>query len=182
MNQNTLLILRFAGLLWLVKLVEIFLGISFAGFGIFPRSVSGLLGILLAPLLHGDVIHLLSNTILLLVLGTVMFWLYRGVAVPVFFYCYFVTGLLVWIFGRASIHIGASGLLYGIALFLMTIGLFKKDPKSIFVSVAVVFFYSSILWGVLPVDPRISFESHLMGALVGICCASSFSRSHYLYR
>jgi membrane associated rhomboid family serine protease len=182
MNRNTLFILRFVGLLWLVKLVEIFLGISFAGLGIFPRSVFGLTGVLLAPLLHGDVIHLLSNTVLLLVLGTVMFWLYPGVAVSVFFYCYFVTGVLVWIFGRTSIHIGASGLLYGIALFLMTIGLFKKDPKSIFVSVAVVFFYSSILWGVLPVDPRISFESHLMGALVGIGCASSFSRSHYLYR
>ena len=182
MNQNTLFILRFVGLLWLVKLVEIFLGVSFAGFGIFPRSVFGLIGIVLAPLLHGDVIHLLSNTILLLVLGTVMFWLYPGAAVSVFFYCYFLTGLLVWIFGRSSVHIGASGLLYGIALFLMTIGLFRKDLKSIFVSVAVVFFYSSILWGVLPVDPRISFESHLMGALVGIGCASSFSRSHYLYR
>ncbi len=172
---------RFVFLLWLVKIVEITLGISFANFGIFPRTVWGLTGIVAAPLLHGSLMHLLSNTITLLVLGIALFWLYPGAARAVFFYCYFITGMLVWLFGRPSIHIGASGLLYGIALFLMTIGLFRKDPKSIFVSILIVFFYSGILWGVLPIDPMISFESHLMGAIVGIGCASGFSRSKYLY-
>jgi membrane associated rhomboid family serine protease len=88
---------------------------------------------------------------------------------------------LVWIFARSALHIGASGLLYGIALFLMTIGLFRKDARSILVSVLIVFFYSGILWGVLPIYPGVSFESHLTGALVGVGCASAFSKSRYLY-
>lgn len=181
MTRNASFILYFVGLLWLVKLTEIFLNVTFAPFGIFPRTEYGLIGIAAAPLIHGNLPHLLSNSMALLLLGTALFWLYGGVARAVFFYCYFGTGLLVWAFGRPAMHIGASGLLYGIALFLMSIGLFRKDLKSILVSVLVVSFYSGILWGVLPVDPQVSFESHLMGALVGIGCASAFSRSRYLY-
>ena len=182
MTRNANFIFPFIGLIWLIKVVEIFLNVTFAGFGIFPRTDFGLVGILAAPLLHGNVPHLLSNSVALLLLGSVLWWLYRGVARAVFFWCYFLTGGLVWAFGRPAVHIGASGLLYGIALFLMTIGLFRKDVRSILVSVAVVFFYSGILWGVLPVDPQVSFESHLLGALVGIGCAWAFSRRPSLYR
>ncbi len=176
MTRNANFILPFVGLLWLIKLSEIFFNVTFAGFGIFPRTDFGLVGILAAPLIHGNVPHLLSNSLALLLLGSVLWWLYRGVAGAVFACCYLGTGLLVWVFGRPAVHIGASGLLYGIALFLMTIGLFRRDARSILVSVLVVFFYSGILWGVLPVDPQVSFESHLLGALVGIGCASAFGR------
>ncbi|MBC7920777.1 MAG: rhomboid family intramembrane serine protease [Ferruginibacter sp.] len=168
--------------MWLIKAVEAILGVSFANFGLYPRHASGLVGVLLAPLIHGDVYHLLSNSIPLLILGTALFLLYPTVAYPVFFAGYFLTDLLVWGFARPSIHIGASGLLYAVAAFLMTIGLFKKDFKSLAVSLIVAFFYSSIIFGVLPIVPGVSWESHLMGALVGIGCASSFSRSRLLDR
>jgi membrane associated rhomboid family serine protease len=174
--------LRFVCLLWLVKLIEPVLFINLAIFGIIPRTIFGLIGIVAAPMIHGNYYHLLANSIPLFVLGTTLFWLYRGVAHAVFFYCYFITNFLVWIFGRPYIHIGASGLLYGIALFLMTIGLFKKDLKSIGISLVVAILYSGMIWGVFPTQPGVSWESHFWGAVVGVCCASVFSKSRYLYR
>ena len=182
-NRSWLIPLRFVALLWLIMLIEITFGISFAGFGIRPRDTFGMVGILLAPLLHGNFYHLLSNTIPLIILGTALFLLYPSVAYTVFSACYFLTNGLVWLIARSSsIHIGASGLVYGIAFFLMTIGLFKKDFKSLAVSIVVAFFYSGIALGVLPIVPGVSWESHLMGALVGIGCASALSKKKRLER
>jgi membrane associated rhomboid family serine protease len=182
-NRSWLLPLRFVALLWLIMVVEMTFGISFAGFGIRPRDTWGLIGILLAPLLHGNFYHLLSNTIPLIILGTALFLLYPSVAYMVFSACYFLTNALVWLFARSyTLHIGASGLVYGIAFFLMTIGLFKKDFKSLAVSLVVAFFYSGIALGVLPIVPGVSWESHLMGALVGIGCASVLGKNKRLDR
>jgi membrane associated rhomboid family serine protease len=182
-NRSWLIPLRFVAFLWLIKVVELLFGLSFAGFGIQPGSTFGLIGVLLAPLIHGNVYHLLSNSIPLIILGTALFLLYPTVAYTVFTASYFLTGFLVWLIAPAnSIHIGASGLLYGIAFFLMTIGLFKKDVKSLAVSIVVAFFYSGIIFGVLPVMPGVSWQSHLMGALVGIGCASAFSKNKRLDR
>jgi membrane associated rhomboid family serine protease len=182
-NRSWLIPLRFVAILWLIKLVELGLNVSFAGLGVRPRDPFGLIGILFAPLLHGGMYHLLSNSIPLLILGTALFLLYPTVAYTVFSASYFLTNLLVWTFGRTySLHIGASGLVYGIALFLMTIGLFKKDVKSLAVSIIVAFFYSGIVIGVLPIMPGVSWESHLMGALVGVGCASALSKSKRLER
>lgn len=177
-NGSLLTPLKFVAFLWLIKLIETAFGISFAYFGIIPRTQSGLLGILFAPLIHGNFFHLISNSIPLLVLGTALFLLYREAAYRVFFYSYFITNALVWAFAfnSYSVHIGASGLVYGIAAFLMTLGLFKKDLKSLAVSIVVAFFYSGIIFGVLPIQPGVSWESHLMGALVGIGSASAYSK------
>ncbi|MES2731908.1 MAG: rhomboid family intramembrane serine protease [Bacteroidota bacterium] len=182
-NRSWLIPLRFVALLWVIKVIEMIFHISFAGFGIRPGENFGLIGVLLAPLLHGDVYHLLSNTVPLLILGTSLFLLYPTVAYFVFFASYFFTNLLVWLFAREpSLHIGASGLVYGIAFFLMTIGLFRKDFKSLAVSIVVAFFYSGIVFGVFPITPGVSWESHLMGAFVGIGCAFVFSNSKRLER
>lgn len=168
--------LRLIALMWLVFFIENTFRTSFAGFGILPRSFFGLAGVIAAPLLHGNFYHLLSNTIPLLILGTILFVFYRRVAVQVFFYGYLITNLLVWLFARPFLHIGASGLLYGIAAFLMTIGFFKKDFRSVAISLGVAFFYSSIIWGILPLQPGVSWESHVAGAIVGVGCASAFSK------
>ena len=93
--RNANFILPFVGLLWLIKLMEISLDVTFAGFGIFPRTNFGLVGILTAPLIHGNIPHLISNSLALLLLGSVLWWLYRGVAWAVFACCYIITGLLV---------------------------------------------------------------------------------------
>jgi membrane associated rhomboid family serine protease len=90
----------------------------------------------------------------------------------VFFRCYIITNILVWIFSpRASYHIGASGLIYGLASFLIFFGLIRQDFLSLLISMGVVIAYGGIFYGVLPMDPRVSWESHLAGALVGAVTA-----------
>src|SRR5690606_26258035 len=126
------------------------------------------------PLLHANFYHLLSNSIPLVVLGTALFFFYNRIAGRVFFYCYFVTGILVWIFARSANHIGASGLVYGIAFFLFFIGFSRKDFVSISVSLITVFFYGGIIYGVFPGQLFVSWESHLLGALVGVYCAFEY--------
>lgn len=165
---------RLVFLMWLVYYVERQSGYDLGIFGIHPRELFGLLGILFAPLLHGGVIHLISNTIPLLFLGAVLFFYYHRLAPAVFARCYLVTNVLVWLFARPNIHIGASGLIYGLASFLIFYGLFKRDFQSLFISVIVLFLYGGIFYGVLPSNPYISWESHLFGAMVGVWTAISF--------
>ena len=165
---------RLVFLMWLAYYVERQSGIDLGVFGIQPRDLFGLLGILFAPLLHGGLIHLVSNTIPLLFLGAVLFFYYDNLASFVFLRCYFITNLLVWFFARSSIHIGASGLIYGLASFLIAYGLLRRDFQSLFISIIVLLLYGSIFYGVLPSNPYISWESHLFGAMVGIWTAISF--------
>jgi membrane associated rhomboid family serine protease len=167
---------RFVVVLWLIFYAEVFTGFPFSAFGIIPRTQFGLLGILFAPLLHAHYLHLISNSIPLLILGTVLFFFYNKIAGQVFFYCYFATGLLVWIFARPSIHIGASGLVYGIAFFLFSIGFSRKDFSSLIISFITVFFYGGIFYGVFPGEIHVSWESHFMGAIVGIYCAFKYGK------
>ncbi|HEX8547538.1 MAG TPA: rhomboid family intramembrane serine protease [Cytophagaceae bacterium] len=168
---------RFVLFLWIVFLFEYFSGFTFAILGIFPRDREGLVGIALAPLIHGSYIHLLSNSIPLIILGTVLYMFYNQIAGRVFFLGYFLTGVFVWCFARPSYHIGASGLVYTIAFFLFFIGLFRRDIPSLMISIITSFFYGGIIYGILPSEPNVSFESHLFGALIGACAAFAFRNS-----
>lgn len=168
---------RFVVLMWSFFFVEVFTHIPLSSFGIVPRTTYGLIGIFLAPLLHGNFLHLASNSVPMLVLGTLLYLFYNPIAPKVFAHCYFITGALVWAMGRTSLHIGASGLVYGIAFFLFFIGIARKDFRSLAISIVTVFFYGGIVYGVLPGQQFISWESHLMGALVGIYCAFKFNFS-----
>lgn len=159
---------RLVFIMWCVFSIEIFYGFDFAWLGIKPRSLIGLIGIFTAPLIHGSLSHLISNTIPLLFLGSVLFFFYRKVAGIVFFRSYIITNVLVWLFSpRESYHIGASGLIYGLSAFLIFFGLLRKDFISLLVSIGILLAYGGIFYGVLPSDPRISWESHLAGAVVG---------------
>lgn len=158
---------RLVFLMWAVYYVDRLLPGEFAIYGLLPRTVRGLLGIVTAPLLHGSVAHLVSNTMPLLILGTVLYMFYDRIAGRVFLQCYFLTGLLVWLFGRPFYHIGASGLIYGLASFLMFFGLFRRDFRSLLISIIIVIFYGSIFYGVLPTQAGVSWESHLLGGVVG---------------
>jgi membrane associated rhomboid family serine protease len=162
--------------MWAAFYLEIILGMPFSYFGIVPRTVLGLVGIFSAPLIHGDFLHLVSNTIPLLFLGSVLFFFYGRIGGQVFLRAYFWTNILVWLFARPANHIGASGLVYGLAFFLIFFGLFRRDFMSLFISILVLALYGGIFYGVLPSDPRVSWESHFAGALVGISTAITFSR------
>jgi membrane associated rhomboid family serine protease len=150
-------------------------GLNLAPFGIFPRQPFALLGILTAPLVHGNIVHLVSNTFPILILGGVMFYFYDKVARQVFFICYIGSGILVWLFARPAFHIGASGVIYGIAFFVIFIGFFRKDFKSTLISIIVVIFYGGLFYGILPTQSGVSWEAHLLGGLVGLACAFFFS-------
>jgi membrane associated rhomboid family serine protease len=184
-NQNTIfgssiVPFRLVFFMWLCFYFEIGFGVNLNFLGIKPREAWGLIGIVTAPLIHGDIIHLISNTVPMLFLGSVLFFFYRKIAGEVFFRAYFWTNMLVWVFGRTSNHIGASGVVYGIAFFLIAFGLMRRDFLSLFISVVVILLYGGIIYGVLPTNPQVSWESHLGGALVGIYSAKNFSKQRVI--
>ena len=168
--------LRLCFFMWLVFSIEFSLKADFGYLGIYPRDFFGLIGILMAPLLHGNFNHLLSNSIPLLVLGGSIYFFYPRIASRVFLQAYFFTNILVWIFGRPFYHIGASGLIYALASFLVFYGIFKRNFKSVIISLVVILMYGSMAYGLFSFDERISWESHLMGAIVGFVSAYTFSR------
>ena len=112
----------------------------------------------------------------MLFLGSVLFFFYGKIGGQVFFRSYFWTNILVWLFARPANHIGASGVVYGLAFFLISFGFFRRDFLSIIISAIVLLLYGGVFYGVLPTDPHISWESHFAGALVGITTAVAFSK------
>lgn len=154
--------------IWTIKGIEVFLKTDFAFLGIFPLKAKGLIGILTAPLIHSDFEHLIANSIPILILGTGVFYFYNKVAYKVFFLSYFIANVWIWFGARQVYHIGASGLVYSFAAFLFFSGVFQKNIKLIAISLLVVFLYGSMIWGVLPIQPHVSWESHLMGGVAGL--------------
>ena len=117
--------LSLTGLIFLVHIYTVYTDISLTHWGIFPRDASGLMGILTAPLVHGSWHHLFSNAAPLLVTTTLIYFFYPRVAIASFFFIYFLTGISVWLFGRSSFHVGASGVVYGLVSFIFWTGIFS---------------------------------------------------------
>ena len=161
----------FVAILWIIAIADYFLPGSFARFGVYPREVHGLTGIITYPLIHGDFQHLFSNSVPLIVLGFIVFHSYYKIVHKIIPFVYIMSGVLVWLFARSSYHIGASGLVYGLAFFIFFSGVFRKNIKAIALALLVVFFYGGIVWGLLPLKPGVSWEGHLAGAVVGAMCA-----------
>jgi membrane associated rhomboid family serine protease len=161
--------------LWLVQSLQFLSGIDFGFYGVYPRTFFGLRGILFSPLIHGDWGHLLANTPPLFAMSAMILFFYRKVAIPSFTLIYFLSGLAVWGFGRSVFHIGASGVVYGLVAFVFFSGIFRRNLKSIILSLIVLMYYGSMFLGILPGKEGVSWESHLLGAVVGIVIA-------FLYR
>lgn len=160
--------------MWAVFSLQYLYGFNLTYLGIQPRTLQGLIGIVTAPMIHGSRSHLVSNTIPLLFLGTALFFFYERIGRTVFFRCYFITNILVWLLSpRISYHIGASGLIYGLSSFLIFFGLLRRDFLSLLISVGVIIAYGGIFYGILPTDNGVSWESHLAGAIVGMATAFS---------
>ncbi|MDP3641793.1 MAG: rhomboid family intramembrane serine protease [Bacteroidota bacterium] len=156
---------------WLVKLIENFYHLDFSTSGILPLQIEGLPGILLSPFIHSSYSHLLSNTIPFLILTFALLYFYRNLAYRIFFLIYILSGICVWLGGRESWHIGASGIVYGLASFLFFSGVFRKDANLLTIGIIVVFLYGSMFWGIFPIKPEISWESHLWGSASGLLLA-----------
>jgi membrane associated rhomboid family serine protease len=166
----------FIMILWGIKLYERSANVSLYMYGLYPRKISGLIGIITSPLLHADYSHLMSNTIPLLVLGPIILYFYRSIAFQVFFWVYLMTGVWVWAAGPDVYIIGASGLVYGFITFLFFSGIFRKDTRLLSLSLFVTFLYGGAVWGILPIQKGISWESHMLGSLAGIITAYNFRK------
>jgi membrane associated rhomboid family serine protease len=158
-------------LMWLVEIVDLLTG-NLDTLGIEPREVEGLTGIPLAPFLHGGFGHLLGNTVPFLVLGAViaLSGLARVAAVSAIVAV--VGGLGTWLVGPAgTVHIGASGLVFGYAAYLLVRGFYSRRPLHLVVGVAVLLVYgTTLVFGVVP-TPGVSWQGHLFGAVGGVLAA-----------
>jgi membrane associated rhomboid family serine protease len=167
----------FICLMWLSKITELLFNADFTGFGIYPLSLKGLPGIFLSPFIHADFNHLFSNTIPLFFLSSCVFYFYSEVALKVFAWTYFLSGSLVWLFGREAWHIGASGLVYGLASFLFFSGIIRRHLGLISLSLLIVFLYGSMIWGMVPLFYKnVSWESHMLGVFAGILLSILFRK------
>ncbi len=161
----------FAVLLWTIKIVEMMFHLELVRYGVFPRQPGGLVGILMGPLIHGSWSHLFANTLPIIVLGTTLFYGYPRSVKLVLAAVWLGSGLGVWLFAREAYHIGASGLTFGIMFFLFVIGILRWDKRAIVLSMIVFFLYGSMIWGIFPSKPGVSFESHFFGAIIGVALA-----------
>ena len=140
-------------------------------YGLYPRTGHGAVGMITYPFIHGSWKHLFNNSVPLLVLGTLLFYFYREIAWKAFLWIWAMSSLWLWIEGRSAYHIGASGLVYGLAAFVFVSGVLRKEKGVAALSLLVAFLYGSIWWGMLPYDPHISYEGHIWGALAGAATA-----------
>jgi membrane associated rhomboid family serine protease len=171
----------FVLVLWGIKLFEVTSGISFAHYGILPRSYSGIPGIIIAPLIHGDFYHLFSNSLPLAILGIIVVYFYRIIAFQVFFIVYLLSNLIVWMVASGKgYHLGASGLVYGFVGFLFFSGIFRSDKRSMVLSLLVVVVYGGLIWGIFPIHEGVSWESHFFGTISGGMAAYVFRKKGYL--
>ncbi|WP_333878226.1 rhomboid family intramembrane serine protease [Flavobacterium sp.] len=167
-------------LIWTVFLVEHSLPVDLSSHGIFPRTLPGLQGIVFSPFLHGDIHHITNNSIPLFILTTALIYFYRDISLKVLFYGILLSGLITWIIGRDSFHIGASSLIYVLVSFIFFKGMMTQYYRLMALSLTVVLLYGGMVWYVFPeVDAAISWEGHLAGLITGFTFAVVFKTPDY---
>jgi len=158
-------------ILWLVEIVNMALQHQLCNLGIMPRTAIGSIGIVLSPFLHYGINHLLANTLPLVILGGLIAFSNAGLFNKSTVLIIIVGGLGVWLVGRPAYHVGASGLVFGYFGFLVARGWYEKSIPSVVISIFVIIFHGGMIWGVFPVVPYVSWESHLFGFLAGVLAA-----------
>ena len=178
----------FVALLWGLKLVEVVLGLDLHHLALYPRTQSGLLGILTAPLIHGSWQHLIGNSLPTVVLASMLFYGYPRSRYRALLTIWLLGGIGVWLFARSRFHLGASGVTHGLFFYLFVGGLLRRDKRSAAILMIVFYLYGGMLLTIFPGDPSVSFESHFFGALAGALSAYVFRkrdpkppRKHYAW-
>ena len=166
----------FIFIFWLVKIIEQTTGLSFIKLGVYPHHLNGLQGIIFSPFIHSDFNHLISNSIPFFILLFMLIYFYRRISYRIFFQMYILAGICVWLAGREAWHIGASGVIYALAAFHVVSGVIRNDARLLTLSVIVVFLYGGMIWGIFPINPDISWEGHLWGAISGVVLAFYYRR------
>ena len=160
--------------LWIVYYFEVKFGYNFNEYGVEPRTLTGLRGILFSPFIHSGVQHLFNNSAPLFVLLISLFYFYKEIAFKILIYGLILSGLLTWIIARPSYHIGASGIVYLLFSFIFFSGIIRKYNRLIAVSLMVIFLYGGMIWYIFPIKEEISWEGHLSGFLIGLVFAISY--------
>ncbi|WP_439850821.1 rhomboid family intramembrane serine protease [Pseudomonas syringae] len=169
-SKRLKVILALSAVLIVVQAINSITGNGLVHFGIIPRNLTGLRGIVFAPFLHGSIQHLLSNLLPFIVLS----WLVATEGVRRYTWvagliC-LLGGLLVWTFGRSNIHVGASGLIFGLWAYLLARAWYQRSIASVLMALIVLAGYSGLVFGFVPAA-GVSFESHIAGAIAGMCVA-----------
>lgn len=178
----------FLVLIWSVHFLIEFGGFSsWRSFGNHPRDLSHIWGILTMPFLHAKGIgivdsetgsrlsHILNNSLSFCVLNTILFYIYHKVALRVWGVLFLFSGAFVWLFANGGNHIGASGVVYGLAFFIFWAGVIRLRNRDLLrISLVVAFLYGSIVWGIFPIQEGVSWEGHMGGAIAGLGCAFLF--------
>lgn len=160
--------------LWVIKSAEVLFGLELSSLAVRPQDISGLVGVIFAPMLHSDWEHLIANSLPLLLLGAIMVYGYPVSKWKTLLIIWIVSGIGVWFYGRPSYHLGASGIVSGLFYFIFIASIIRRDRVSVALMFIAVFMYGGLLLGILPWDPKISFESHFFGAVGGAICAFLF--------
>ena len=170
-KDGLFLALSFILILWIVKLIEINFDISFVKYSMYPRKLSGLKGIVTTPLIHENLMHLFNNSVPLFVSIIGIMYFFRKHAFQIFALIYLVTHFIIWLTAPQSFIIGASGLVYAYLSFLFFVSAFSNNKNMLALSLILIFAYGTMIWGIIPVNTNISWESHLIGAITGFVFA-----------
>ena len=177
-NSNVLgvkALLSAAALMWVVQIINLFSNNFLNQFGILPRELSHLPGILFAPFLHGNLPHIIANTVPFVILGFLVHQAKQLLYVSIF--VTLAGGLAVWLFARSSYHIGASGVIMGYFGFLLSHAFFTRTLRSILVSIAAVLIYGGMIVTLVDFRAHISFEGHIFGFISGVIAAKMLGKT-----
>ena len=154
----------------IVKTIEIRTGLSLSYLGVEPKKIEGLIGVVCSPFIHGSIKHLFNNIVPLFFLLSAMIHFYDKLAYIIYILIHVFSGIILWIIGREVFHIGASGIVYGLASFMFFSGVFRRNTQLLAFSLLITFLYGSMGWGIFPetVKKGVSWEAHLSGAIVGL--------------
>lgn len=155
----------------LIHFVQYAFDFNWYQYGIYPKEISGLKGIVTSVFIHGDFNHLFNNAIPILILGSSLFYFYKPIAIKIVVWIVLMGGFWTWITAREAYHVGASGLIYGLFSFLLVSGFIRLNKQLIALSFIVVLVYGSMVWGIFPIKLEISFEAHLWGFISGVVLA-----------
>ena len=179
-NSVIALPLFFVLFLWFVYWMEIKFDFDFVENGIFPRTLSGLQGIIFSPFIHADMEHLYNNSVPLLVLLAALQYFYARQSIAVIGYGILLSGCITWLIGRDSFHIGASSLIYVLVSFIFFKGIQTKYYRLVALSLAVILIYGGMVWYIFPkVEERISWEGHLAGLITGFVLSIIYKTPEY---
>lgn len=176
MRRALMISVSFIAILWVIQSAGVLFHFDLSAFGVIPGDWPRLYGIGTSAWVHGSYEHLTHNTLAILILCTALFYGYPKVATPVFLLSWFGSGLGVWLFGRDSVHLGASGITHGLFFFLFIAGVVRRDKRSIVLLMIAFFLYGGMIMTIFPREPHISYEAHFFGGVAGAIAAALFAR------